>query len=215
MKDLAIYGAGGFGREIACLINEINLKSTEKQWNLIGFFDDGKVIGTTNEYGIMLGGMNELNNYPKPLAIVLSIGKPSTMAYLVGRITNPLIEFPNIIVPDLRCLDKDNMSMGKGNVFFSKCSISCNVHIGDFNIFNGSISIGHDAIIGNFNTFMPGAKVSGEVIIGNTNLFGMYAVVLQQKKIGNNTVIGSGSIVLRNTQDNSTYVGNPACKLKF
>ncbi len=50
MKDIAIYGAGGFGREVACLIHIINKKTP--QWNLIGFFDDdAKLKNTKNEYG--------------------------------------------------------------------------------------------------------------------------------------------------------------------
>ena len=40
MKDIAIYGAGGFGREVACLLRRINEQAP--QWNLRGFFDDGK-----------------------------------------------------------------------------------------------------------------------------------------------------------------------------
>lgn len=35
MNDIAIYGAGGFGKEIACLIYWIN--EVKPQWNLIGF----------------------------------------------------------------------------------------------------------------------------------------------------------------------------------
>ena len=33
MNDIAIYGAGGFGKEIACLIYWIN--EVKPQWNLI------------------------------------------------------------------------------------------------------------------------------------------------------------------------------------
>ncbi|MFK2343222.1 hypothetical protein ACIXN4_22170 [Bacteroides fragilis] len=35
MKNIAIYGAGGYGQEVACLIKAIN--AIECQWNLIGF----------------------------------------------------------------------------------------------------------------------------------------------------------------------------------
>lgn len=53
MKDIAIYGAGGFGREVACLLRRINEQAP--QWNLIGFFDDDiTLIGTQNEYGEVL-----------------------------------------------------------------------------------------------------------------------------------------------------------------
>ncbi len=65
MKDIAIYGAGGFGREVACLIRIINKKTP--QWNLIGFFDDDtKLKDTKNEYGKVIGGIEELNNYNQP-----------------------------------------------------------------------------------------------------------------------------------------------------
>ncbi|MBQ1739289.1 MAG: transferase, partial [Clostridiales bacterium] len=35
---IAIYGAGGFGKEVACLIKRINDNGGD--WELIGFFDD-------------------------------------------------------------------------------------------------------------------------------------------------------------------------------
>jgi sugar O-acyltransferase (sialic acid O-acetyltransferase NeuD family) len=213
MIDLVVYGAGGFGREIACLIHEINLKNSEPLWNFIGFFDDGKQIGDRNEYGVILGGINELNLYSKKLAVVLAIGNPNTLAFLEGRIKNSLVEFPNIIAPDIRYLDKNNTAIGKGNIFFSKCSLSCNVSIGDFNIFNSTIAVGHDTRIGSFNLFMPGTRISGDVEIGELNFLGVNSIILQKTKIGNKTVISAGSVVIRNTKDNSTYLGNPARKL--
>ncbi len=41
--NIAIYGAGGFGKEVACLIDRIN--DNGGKWNLIGFFDDTKPAG--------------------------------------------------------------------------------------------------------------------------------------------------------------------------
>lgn len=38
MKDLIIIGAGGFGREVAWLVEEINNK--QPKWNIVGFVDD-------------------------------------------------------------------------------------------------------------------------------------------------------------------------------
>ncbi len=37
MKDIAIYGAGGFGREVACLIKQINDSLENPRWNFIVF----------------------------------------------------------------------------------------------------------------------------------------------------------------------------------
>jgi len=213
MKKIAIYGAGGFGREVACLIRIINEQSPE--WDLIGFFDDGIEKGTNNEYGVVLGGIDEVNSYPEELAIVISIASPKIVEKIVGNVTSSKIYYPNIISPDVIYLDRDNVKIGKGNIICSGSLLSCNVNLGNFNILNGFIPIGHDTQIGNFNSFMPAVKISGEVSIGNRNFFGVNSVVLQQIKIGNDTVVGANSLILRKTKDGMTYVGSPASIIKY
>jgi len=213
MKKIAIYGAGGFGREVACLIRIINEQSPE--WELIGFFDDGIEKDTKNEYGVVLGGIDEVNSYPEELAVVIAIASPKIVEKIVGNITSSKIYYPNIISPDVTYLDKDNVKIGKGNIICSGCLISCNVSLGDFNILNGSIPIGHDTLIGSYNSFMPAVKISGEVTIGKRNFFGVNSVVLQQIKIGNDTVVGANSLILRKTKDGMTYVGSPASIIKY
>ena len=137
VRDIAIFGAGGYGREMASLLKRINKQ--QQCWNFIGFFDDdvvNKPIGYRNEYGEILGNLEMLNTYPKPLSVILAIGKPKILKAVYEAITNPLIDFPNIVAPEAHILDIDNFSMGKGNILGSFSSMSCNVHIGDFNIFN-------------------------------------------------------------------------------
>jgi sugar O-acyltransferase (sialic acid O-acetyltransferase NeuD family) len=211
MKDIAIYGAGGLGREIACLIRHIN--GNNPSWNFTGFFDDGKVKGSSNEYGMILGGMDDLNAFPTPLDIIMAIGSPRTVRRLTEKIINPNIDFPNLISPDIIFLDKESITLGKGNIFCSRCFISIAAKIGDFNLFNGYITLGHDVTIGNYNAFMPAVRISGEVSIGNENFFGVSSVVLQRISIGENTVVGANSLIISNTNDDATYVGNPAKRL--
>lgn len=213
-KDIAIYGAGGYGREVACLINRIN-NEIEPTWNLIGFFDDGVKAGEHNEYGKVLGNIETLNYWPTPLAVVFAIGSPKVVELLYNKVHNPNVEFPNIIAPDTLFLDKENINIGQGNVICSRCLISCNVTIGDFNTFNCSINIGHDANLGNFNSIMPAVKISGGVSIGDRNFLGVNSVILQYKSVGNDTIIGASSVVLRNIKNSGTYVGNPAKKIQY
>lgn len=213
VKKVAIYGAGGFGREIACLINWINLR--EKSWNLVGFFDDGLVKGTTNNYGKILGNINDLNNWKEKLAIIIGIGEPRLIHKIIQQISNPLIYFPNLVPHEITLFDKGNTRMGRGNVFQVGCSLTCNIDIGDFNIFNGHIGIGHDAKIGSFNVIMPSVLISGGVEIGDQNFIGVSAVILQNVKIGKGVHVGAGSVVLRRTQDHAHYFGVPALKLRL
>ena len=176
MKDIVIYGAGGYGREIACLLKRIN--ATTPTWNLIGFIDDGLEVGIENEYGKVLGGVDYLNAATSSINVALAIGRPQTVKAIVEKITNPLVEFPNIIAPDVVFMDADNLTMGKGNVLCTGCLVSCNTRIGNFNSFNDFVSIGHDTVIGNYNAFMTATRVSGIVTIGDCNFFGPSSHIL-------------------------------------
>lgn len=213
MKDIAIFGAGGFGREVYCLLRMIN--EVNSQWNFVGFFDDGKEKGSFNEYGEILGGIEELNAWLKPLSIVIAIGSPKAVEKISSSINNENIDFPNIISPDTKFLDAARISLGKGNLICSGCLFSTNIQIGDFNVFNGFVAVGHDAVIGKYNSFMPSVRISGEVKIGDGNYFGVGSIVLQQIKIGCNTVIGANSLIIRKTKDGNTYMGSPASIVKY
>lgn len=208
MKDIAIFGAGGFGRELACIINLINQE--EPTWNLIGFFDDGIEEGTEVQYGKILGGVDKLNLWDKPIAIAIALGNPKVLRTVVGKIHNPLIEFPNIIAPNVFFLDKDTIKIGKGNIIFPNSLISCNVKMGDFNMLNVYTQMGHESELGNYNVIMPNTSISGGVIVGNANLFGVKSTVLQYKKVGNEVVLSPGSVLSRSAKDGKMYLGNPA-----
>jgi sugar O-acyltransferase (sialic acid O-acetyltransferase NeuD family) len=209
VKDIAIYGAGGFGKEVACLINKITQR--DHTWNMIGFFDDGVDKNVQiSHHGIVLGDINDLNNWTNPLSIVFAIGVPRTIWKLVDGIHNKNIDFPNIIDPDSFYADPPTFKIGKGNLITRGCTFSCDVSIGDFNQFNSISALAHDVIVGSYNVFMPLVRVSGEVKIGNNNFFGIGSIILQQVKIGSNTRIGSGSVVISRTKDGFLYLGNPA-----
>lgn len=208
IRDIAVYGAGGFGGEVVCLINAINSHGT--LWNFIGFFDDGIEAGTKVNFGTVIGNIDDLNRINKPLSVVLSIGSPSIVARIVSKIVNQYIDFPNLIAPDLVFMDKKSFSMGKGNLFMFQSLVSCNVTIGNFNLFNVGIGLGHGSSMGSFNSFMSYSKISGEVEIGDRNYFGISSVVLQRIRIGNDNTIGANSVLMRNAKDKATYFGNPA-----
>lgn len=213
MKKIAIYGAGGFGREIASIINSINI--VNPTWELIGFFDDGVSIGECNRYGSVLGGLNELNKWKEDLNVVLAIASPAIVKKIVDSIVNTRISFPNIISPTVLFFDKDSLKIGKGNVICHNCRLSCDVEVGNFNLMNGGVSLGHDVKLGNFNVMQPETRISGETKIGNSNFFGVRSLVLQGLTIGDNTRIGTGSTIIRKTKDGMTYFGNPAKILKM
>lgn len=213
MKDIAIYGFGGFGREVACVIAAIN--EVNPTWNLIGYFDDGFAIGEKNKYAKVIGGINELNQYPKDLSIILAIASPAVLQKILSLIQNDRIDFPNIIAPNVLFFDRDSVNIGRGNLITFGSRISCNVSIGDFNLVNGCVSFGHDVKIGDFNVFQPEVRISGETLIGNQNFFGVRSLVLQGLTIGDGVRLGTYSVIMRKPKDGMSYFGNPAKMIKF
>lgn len=214
MKDIAIYGAGGLGREVACLINRLN--QIKSQWNLVGFFDDGKSIGEEiSHFSRCLGGINQLNNWNTPLSIVLCFGSPRTTSFVRSQITNSNILFPNIIAPDFSISDTESFEIGEGNIITGHCGVTTNIVIGNFNLLNGDVHFGHDVSVGNYNVFMPGCRISGEVRIGSENLIGAMSFVKQQIKIGDNVTLSPLSALLTKPRNGNAYIGNPAKIFKF
>lgn len=212
MKDIAIYGFGGFGREIASIIQSIN--KITPTWNIAGFIDDGVPAGAENRYGKVLGNLDYLNNYPEPVNVVMAIATPKTLEMIVSKITKPNVSYPNIIAPGVLYFDEETFKIGKGNFIGHGCRFSTDVEIGNFNLINGMVSFGHDVKVGNYNILQPETRISGETTIGSANFFGVRSLVLQGLKIGNNTRIGTGSVIMRKTKDGMTYFGNPAKILK-
>ncbi len=214
MKKIAIYGAGGFGKEVASTIMIINKQNPT--WNLIGFYDDGIEKGTAiSHFGKVLGGMEDLNSYGEPLCVAIAIGHPQTLRVVRNKITNPNISFPNIIFEPFGKADEKTFHIGEGNIIQGGCWASFNVSIGNFNVLNGMVILGHDVKIGDFNCIMPDVRVSGEVTIGEENLLGVRSLVMQQIKIGKQIQLAPGAVLLTKPKDGHTYIGNPAKLFKF
>lgn len=215
VKDIAIYGAGGFGREVACLINRIN--EVEPSWNLVGFFDDNpaKKDQPISHFGKCFGGIDALNAWPTELAVAMAIGSSVVVKKVVDKIDNDNITFPNLIDKSFYLADPETFSIGKGNIIMGPGAATCDITINDFNVLNGSVVLGHDVKIDSFNTLMPAVRISGEVKIGECNFFGIGSIVLQQIKIGNNIRLGAGSVMMTKPKDGNLYMGVPAKKTDF
>lgn len=213
MKNIAIYGAGGFGREVACLLRKIN--EVSPTWNFVGFFDDGVPAGTQTSRGEILGGTETLNAVSEPLALAFAIADPQVLKKLVAGIRNPRIEFPNLIAPDVHFHDRASVKWGCGNIINTRSAISCDCVFGNFNLSVFDNIFGHDSRIGDFNIFFTGTRISGNVTIGQGNVFGAGTTILQNLKIGNGNTIAAASLLVTPVANNASYIGVPATKFNF
>ncbi|MFD2698579.1 acetyltransferase [Mesonia sediminis] len=213
MKEIVIIGAGGFGREIKMLIDQINQK--ELSYTLRGFYDDNLQLPDKINGIPYLGSIDDLINREKPgTHIALGIGTPRVKAELVERLEKYDYQFPSLIHPNA-IIGADEVSIGKGSVVCAGTIITCNIKIGDFVTLNLACTVGHDTTIGNFASFMPSVNISGEVLIQEKVYVGTGAKIINQLEIGANTTVGAGAVVAKSLPESCTAVGIPAKPIKF
>ncbi len=214
MKNIAIFGVGGFGREVQMLIEQIN--SNGRVWNFIGFFDDGVQTGTVvNEFQV-LGGVKELNDWNKDsLALVFAIGNPVTKKKIISKINNPKLFFPVLVHPNVQIGSSKFVTIGEGSIIAAGNLITVNISIGKHVILNLACTVGHDTVISDYSSFMPSVNISGEVNIGECVYVGTGAKIINQLQIGANTIVGAGAVVSKTLPANCTAVGIPAKPIKF
>lgn len=213
MENIAIYGAGGFGREVLTLIEQIN--EQENKYNFIGFFDDGIKRGEIINGFPVLGGINVLNHWDERLALVLAIGSPMMKKSVFSRIRNSNLSYPSLIHPSTQICAAHYVELEDGCIVCAGCIITVNVVLHKFVILNLSCTVGHDTEIGEFSSFMPAVNISGEVVIGKDVYVGTGAKIINQLSIGDGTIVGAGAVVAKTLPPNCTAVGIPAKPIKF
>lgn len=211
MKELVIIGAGGFGREVAWLIEDINRVSVE--WNLLGFIDeDKKKHGKDlNDYRI-LGGFKYLEE-KKDIYYVCAIGNSKIKRDIIEKCINYNIKPATLIHPSV-IMSKKNNQIGEGCIICAGSIITVNTKIGRNVIINIDCTVGHDVVINDYATIYPSVNISGNCNIGECVEIGTGSQIIQGKSIGSNSIVGAGSVVIKDIEKNSTAVGVPAKVIK-
>ncbi len=195
------------------LIKDINKHAPT--WNIVEFFDDGHEKGEmVNGYPV-LGKTEELNRWPTPISMAVSIGNPKVKKNVIDKITNPLVDYPILIHPLAWIGEKEYVEMGKGCIICAGSLITTNIKTGDFVILNLGCTVGHDTIIGDYASFMPSVNISGEVTIGKGVYLGTGAKIINQLEIGEYATVGAGAVVCQTLPAHCTAVGVPAKVVKF
>jgi len=212
MRDVIIIGAGGFGREVKCLIDDINNNSSELKFNILGFIDDNILIGTVIHDKKVLGGIDYLKTLKEKPSLVFGLGHPSIKRELHSDLND--YHFPTLIHPNVS-LTGFNINVGKGSIICSGTILTCDIKISDFVSINLSCTVGHDVCIGKYSSLMPSVNTSGEVNISEGVFIGTGAKIVNQNEIGVNSIIGAGAVVSSSIPANCTAVGVPAKPIKF
>lgn len=207
LQQIAIFGAGGQGREVLQLLRQIN--QVNKQWECIGWFDDGLEKGSLIQGLPVLGGVNELNNWKQPLAVAITVAWPATKRKICQLLQNPSLSFPSLIHPDVS-FDDDEVNIGQGCIITQGCRFTVNIQLGEFVLLNLACILTHDVIIGDYCSVMPSVNLSGAVTLEEAVYIGTGTQIIQLLTIGKDSIIGAGSVVINDIPSGCTAVGVPA-----
>jgi sugar O-acyltransferase (sialic acid O-acetyltransferase NeuD family) len=208
LPPLVIFGAGGLGREVLVLLQQLN--EAQPTWLLRGFYDDHAPATPTVGGLPYLGTSADLNATTEPLAVAVAVGSSASRAAVVGRLTSGQLSFPSIVHPAVGLRPHQRVALGAGCIIQQGCILTCDISLGRFVLLNLGCTVGHDAVLADFCSLMPHANVSGAAQLDSGVYLGTNATVIQGVQVGENTVVGAGAVVVRDLPANVTAVGVPA-----
>lgn len=210
MKDLYIIGAGGFGREVAWLVERIN--EVTPTWSIKGFIDDNESLwGTKEDAYDVVGGCEYLKTLGDVYA-VCAVGSARVRKIIIDKFKDSKVKFATVIDPSV--IISKRVEIGEGTIICAGTIITVDIKIGNHVIINLDCTIGHDDVVEDFVTIYPSVNVSGNVVIGECSELGTGMQIIQGKNVAPNTIIGAGAVVVKNCLESGTYVGSPAKKIK-
>jgi sugar O-acyltransferase (sialic acid O-acetyltransferase NeuD family) len=208
MKDIVIIGAGGFGKEVLWIIEEIN--KTSPTWNFLGFIDDNLPIGQSIVNYSIIGNLSWFKS--KKIHAVCAVGDPLFRKKIIFNLSNYNIVYPILVHPSV--IIAPSSLVGEGSIICPGSIVSVDTRISNHVIINYGCTIGHDVTIDDYSSIFPGANIAGNVHIKKCVTIGTGAKIIQQLCVGENTIIGAGAVVTKNIERNVVAVGIPAKPIK-
>jgi sugar O-acyltransferase (sialic acid O-acetyltransferase NeuD family) len=212
LPPLVIFGAGGLGREVLLLLQQLN--ETHLRWEVRGFYDDQAPAAPTIAGLPYLGTSAHLNATTEPLAVAVAVGSPTGRAAVVARLTSPHLLFPVLVHPKVSLTRQQRIALGEGCIIQQGCMLTCDIVLGRFVLLNLGCTVGHDAILDDFCSLMPHANVSGAAYLATGVYLGTSATIIQGVHVGAHTIVGAGAVAVRDLPANITAVGVPARAVK-
>ena len=211
MKKIVLFGAGGFAKEVANMIKNINAKTPT--YDFLGFIVENKYYKSgvvINDYPV-LGDEDWILEH-KDVLCNCAIADVDAKKRIQECLKDKGVVFETIV--DVTGYVSPHSTVGAGSVIYPYVLVSENVEIGEGVLLNSCVTVGHDVKIGSFSNVMPATGISGDCTIGEQVSIGGHAFVIPGRKIGNKAVVAAGSIVFSNVKAGTTVLGNPAKRMR-
>ncbi len=211
----AIFGAGGFAKEVAWIMDDVaRLDPTIGRVDAFIASDDAPNVGSSIHGAAVLAESDFFALYRgSPVNVFIAVGSPLLKLRLQQKCATQLeaVTFPSLVHPSVMYDHRDKaIIFGSGAIVCAGTILTTDIKIGDFSHLNLNCTVGHDAVIGTFCTLSPGVHVSGGVNLEPGCFVGTGAVLLENVRVPAASVIGAGATVIKTLAEPGTYVGTPA-----
>lgn len=205
-SPLVIVGAGGFGREVAALVEAIN--DHDDTWSLVGFVDDDQTLQESSFLGYPVVGDVKWLARQENVFFAIAIGNTQSRRQIAQVLESSPVRPATLVHPSVSV--HQSAEVGPGTIICEGVTPTVDLSIGAHVILNLQCTLGHDSIIGSFSTLHPGVHVSGSAHLATGVLMGTGSVVLPEVQINANCTVGAGAVVTKDIAPNQTVVGVPA-----
>lgn len=211
---LAIYGAGGLGREVLETVNQI--QKSRRHWDSVFFVEDRAADDirekTVNGVPALDFELFISKFSPGECEFTIAVGEPAIREKLFQKVKERGYFLATIVHPS--AFVTESATLKEGTVIQMLAGIGPDTVVGENTLIQSFVSVGHDSTIGRNSVCSSYAGIMGNCHIGNRTYIGVHSGVREQIKIGNDTIIGMGSMVQRDIPDNVIAMGNPARPMK-
>lgn len=206
--SIIIVGSGGFAREVAAYLRDINV--LKPRWAFAGFVStdppEPRILEQTGDR--WLGNDEDFLAAPCATHYVIALADPLVRSDLARLYDSAGLEPATLIHPTASI--SPDITVGSGSIVCAMASVTTDVRIGAHVHIDRVVTIGHDSVIEDFVTLHPAGVISGSVHIGTRARIGTNASVLQGLRVGADAVIGAGAVVTRDVIEGTTVMGVPA-----
>jgi sugar O-acyltransferase (sialic acid O-acetyltransferase NeuD family) len=208
-RRLFIFGAGGFGREVAWLAEQVHGAALE----VVFLVDDASYVRESVN-GLEVHLIDDIHAADNDVFVV-AVGDAELRRRAASLCSTQGLRPVTLIHPRVEC--SRFVEMGNGSIVCAGNILTTNIRLGSHVHVNLDCTIGHDVEIGSFSTLSPGVHVSGNVKIGENVFIGTGATIINGSSgmpliIGDGAVIAAGACVTKPVEAGALVAGVPAIR---
>jgi sugar O-acyltransferase (sialic acid O-acetyltransferase NeuD family) len=207
-QPLIIIGTGGNALDVLDVVTALNRMG--HAWDVAGFLDDSRAVGSRYEGHEVLGGLRDAGRHPECLFVNAIGGDKSYRKRpdIVDQARLPAERFATLVHP--LAAVSGQATIGRGTCINAGAIVAARVTVGHHVWLGAGCVVAAEATVEAHAVIAPGAVLCGFARVGVAGYVSAGACVRQRVTVGTKALVGLGAVVITDVLPGTTVVGNPA-----